>query len=93
MTNLKDLIYQTPEDLKDSAPKSLPPGIYYTKDSLNDWTFRKWTGVVWSMGVESLIEALSSPEEFKHAKSDGVRILGWYCHSLEETNVTNGTKE
>jgi hypothetical protein len=78
MFRFLNLVYQTPEDLGLNNPKILKPGIYFCKDSLKFYSFRRWTGTVWSMGVTSFKEAMDSPEEFNHAKPDGVRILGWY---------------
>jgi hypothetical protein len=82
MFNLKDLVYQRPEDLGLNNPKSLPQGIYYCEDSKKQWLFRRWTGVVWSRGVATVIEAMKNPEEYNYAKDDGVKILGWYLHKL-----------
>jgi hypothetical protein len=81
-----NLIYKTPEDLGIHNPKSLLPGIYYCKDSLGYWGFRYWTGTVWSIEVSSFIEAKNSPEEFKHCKPDGVRILGWFFPDISKVD-------
>lgn len=86
MFKLLKLLYKTPEDLGTNKPKSLPPGIYYTKDSKGQWLFRHWTGVVWSRGVSSMIEAMNKPEEFAHAKDDGTRIVGWYYPKTKGNN-------